>query len=193
MDGRLHDWHADPAVDCAGVTLIELLITCVLLAILASSAVPAFHQFTLDARRTTHVNGLLHALHAARSAAILRGEPTVVCKSADQRQCTPGAASWSDGWIVFANHDHDSPPLVDAGEEILLAQPRIDKLSIESSRSAVNYWPVALAGTTATFIFCDERGTSSARAIIVSQTGRPRISERDSANQPLKCTAGKPN
>jgi type IV fimbrial biogenesis protein FimT len=190
MDGRLHDRGAKAS---SGVTLIELLITLALIAVLATSALPAFRQFSLDARRTTHVNALLHALHAARSAAILRGQPTVICKSADQRRCTPGAASWSEGWIVFANADHDSPPVVDANEDILFVQARVEQLSIESSRNAVFYWPVALAGTTATFIFCDERGTSAARAIIVSQTGRPRISARDSAGKPLKCKAAFPN
>jgi type IV fimbrial biogenesis protein FimT len=186
MDGRLHDRGSNAP---SGLTLIELLITLALIAILAAFALPSFHQLTLDARRTTHVNGLLRALHAARSAAILRGQPTVICKSADQRQCTPGAASWSDGWIVFANADHDAPPIVDANEAILFVQPQVAELSIESSRNAVVYWPVALAGTTTTFIFCDERGTSAARAIIVSQTGRPRISTRDSAGKPLKCKA----
>jgi hypothetical protein len=90
---------------------------------------------------------------------------------------------------VFANADHDSPPIVDANEDILFMEPRVENLAINSSRDAVFYWPVALAGTTATFIFCDERGTNAARAIIVSQTGRPRISTRDSAGKPLKCKA----
>jgi len=189
MDGRLHERRVAAAFACGGVTLIELLMVLLLVAIVASMAAPAFHQLMLDARRTTHVNALLRALHAARSAAILRGQPTVICKSADQRQCTPGAASWSEGWIVFANADHDSPPVVDANEDILFSEPRIAKLSIDSSRNAVVYWPFALAGTTATFIFCDERGAAGARAIIVSQTGRPRISARDSAGKPLKCKA----
>jgi len=187
MDGRLHHPRAGAAHHCCGVTLIELLITLFLIAIVTSVTVPDFRQLMLDARRTTQVNNLLHALHAARSAAILRGQPTVICKSADQRQCTPGSRSWSDGWIVFVNTDHDSPPIVDAGEEVLLVQPRIENLAVDSSRSAVTYWPVALAGTTATFSFCDSRGTRGARAIIISNTGRPRVSERDSANKPLKC------
>jgi type IV fimbrial biogenesis protein FimT len=189
MDGQhpLRSRAYAPTRECVGVTLTELLLVCMIVAICASVAIPGFHRFVLDARRTTHVNALLHTLHAARSAAIMRQEPTVVCKSADQVQCTPAAVSWSDGWIVFANRDHDSPPRVDPGEEPLLVQPAIENLAIRSSRSAVTYWPVALAGTTATFTFCDERGSSSARAIIVSQTGRPRVSERDSAGKALKC------
>jgi type IV fimbrial biogenesis protein FimT len=170
-----------------GATLIELMLVCMLIAVIACFSVPAFHRFALDARRTTYVNELLHTLHAARSAAIMRQEPTVVCRSADQAQCTPGVGDWSSGWIVFANRDHDSPPSVDAGEMLLLKHPAVTDLAIRNSRAAVTYWPVARAGTTATFIFCDERGSPGARAIIVSQTGRPRVSERDSAGKALKC------
>jgi type IV fimbrial biogenesis protein FimT len=184
MDGRC---TFPRRVEAHGVTLIELLLVCTLVAIISCFAVPAFHRFVLDARRASYVNELLHTLHAARSAAIMRQEPTVVCKSADQAQCTPGAANWSIGWIVFANRDHDSPPFVDPGELLLLRHPAVVDLTIRNSRAAVTYWPVARAGTTATFIFCDERGPSSARAIIVSQTGRPRVSERDSAGKALKC------
>lgn len=186
MDGK-HPFRVGASSRLAGVTLIELLLVLMLIALLASLAVPSFHEFILDARRTAHVNGLLHTLHAARSAAILRNQPTVVCKSADQRRCTPTASGWGDGWIVFVNKDHDSPPVVDRDEAVLLVQPRVERFTIQSSRSAVTYWPFALAGTTATFVFCDERGARAARAIIVSQTGRPRISARDSAGKPLRC------
>jgi hypothetical protein len=46
---------------------------------------------------------------------------------------------------------------------------------------------VALAGTTVSFVFCDQRGNSAARAIIVSQTGRPRVAAHDAAGKPLRC------
>src|SRR5690606_7583289 len=130
---------------------------------------------------------LLHTLHAARGAAIKRAEPTVVCKSVSGVQCSPEALSWSSGWIVFANRDGDLPPMVDEGEPILLRHPGNDALSIRANRDALMYWPFSLGGTSASFIFCDVRGSLAARAIVVSQTGRPRVSSRDSAGRPLQC------
>ena len=106
MDGK-RPVRAAARSHLAGITLIELLFVLLVIALLASLAAPSFHEFILDARRTAHVNGLLHTLHAARSAAILRNQPTVVCKSADQRRCTPTASGWGDGWIAFVNKDHD--------------------------------------------------------------------------------------
>lgn len=170
-----------------GMTLVELVSVCALLAVIAAWAAPGFHELFLNARRTEQVNGLLRALHAARSAAILRAEPVVLCKSRDGRQCSTDASPWTLGWIVFANSDSDSPPKVDRGEEILMRQGAVPRFAVFANRNAVTYWPVALAGTTVSFVFCDERGAREARAIIVSYTGRPRISNRDASGRALVC------
>lgn len=170
-----------------GWTAIELLTVCAVIAVLATLAAPGFRELMLDARRTDRMNAMLRALHGARSAAILRAEPVVICKSSDGRRCTPEAASWSEGWIVFANRDRDSPPQVDANEPVLSVEPRTERLRVSANRHALVYWPVSLAGTTASIVFCDERGPRAARAIIVSYTGRPRISGRDASGRALGC------
>jgi len=175
------------ATGARGVTLIELFVTLLIVATLVALGAPSFREMTLNARRTEQVNALLRALHGARSAAILRAEPVVICKSRDGTQCSTDTSAWSDGWIAFANRDHDSPPRLDAGESLLMIQPPSKHVVVRANRNAVTYWPVALAGTTASFVFCDERGTTAARAIIVSQTGRPRVSARDAAGKPLRC------
>jgi len=40
---------------------------------------------------------------------------------------------------------------------------------------------------TASFTFCDERGPRAARAVIISQTGRPRVAASDASGDPLTC------
>ncbi|HJS21579.1 MAG TPA: GspH/FimT family protein [Steroidobacteraceae bacterium] len=162
-------------------------MTLALVAIILGIGAPSFHEIALNARRTEQVNALLRGLHFARSAAILRAEPVVLCKSGGGSQCVADASAWSDGWIVFANRDRDSPPRVDPGETVLAIQPPAEQVVLRANRDAVTYWPFALAGTTVSFVFCDERGSSAARAIIVSQTGRPRMSNRDASGRPLSC------
>lgn len=170
-----------------GLTLIELLIACALAAIILSFAIPAFERFTLDARRTRQVNALVRALHLARSSAILRAVPVAICRSTTGASCTPGSRDWSAGYIVFANLDRDSPAQVDRGEPLLHVEPRIEAMTVTANRDALLYWPVSMAGTTATITFCDERGTAAARAVIISHTGRPRISQKDSSGRPIRC------
>lgn len=171
-----------------GITLLETLVACVVLAILAAMAVPAFEEFRLNARRTSELNAMLRSLHQARSHAILRAVPVAICKSSNGWQCTPDAENWSAGYLMFANTDRDSPPQVDRDEPVLRVAPRVERLTITANRNALTYWPVSVAGTTASIVFCDQRGSAAARAIIVSYTGRPRISQRDASGRPLQCT-----
>lgn len=91
----------------AGMTLIELLITLLLLAIMAALGVPTFTDLLLEMRMTTQVNRLVHAVHLAKHAAHVTLSQTVLCKSTDGRQCG-GSPHWHDGWIVFVNRDADS-------------------------------------------------------------------------------------
>lgn len=171
----------------SGITLLELLIVMTLVAIILGAGAPSFREIALNARRAEQVNALLRGLHVARSTAILRAEPIVLCKSGGGSQCLTDARAWSDGWLMFANRDRDSPPRVDPGESVLAIQPPTERIVVRANRNAVIYWPFALAGTTVSFVFCDERGASAARAIIVSQTGRPRVSNRDAAGRQLWC------
>lgn len=178
--------HRTPPAQ-GGLTLTELLIACALAAIVLGLGIPAFDRFMLDARRTTQVNAMVRALHQARSAAILRAVPVALCRSTDGVTCTPGARTWSDGYIIFANLDRDSPPKVDRGEPVLHFEPAVKEMSVTSNRDALVYWPVSMAGTTATITFCDERGSRAARAVIISYTGRPRVSQRDASGRPIRC------
>jgi len=171
-----------------GLTLVELLTACAIAAVVLGIGVPSFERFMLDARRTSHVNAFVRALHLARSTAIQRALPVAICRSSTGTQCTPGARDWSVGYIVFVNRDRDSPPRADVGEEILLVAPRVDHVAISANRDALLYWPVSLAGTTATISFCDRRGSDAARAVIVSHTGRPRIARRDASGRAIRCS-----
>jgi len=177
--------HRLPA---SGFTLAELLIAIALMAIVTALAAPSFKEAMLNSRRASEVNTLLRALHLARAEAIKRAVPMAVCKSNSGWQCTPDTGTWSDGYIVFSNDDRDSPPRVDRDEQVLMIQPRVDRLRIDANRNSLIYWPVSLAGTTASIVFCDERGSRAARAIVISHTGRPRVSQRDASGKALRCT-----
>jgi hypothetical protein len=67
-----------------------------------------------------------------------------------------------------------SPPRLEPGDELLQVVALPATVEVRSTRAAVQYWPSARAGTTATFVFCDRRGLAAPRTVIISQTGRPR-------------------
>jgi type IV fimbrial biogenesis protein FimT len=172
-----------------GITLVELITTVGIVAILSSIAVPSFSHLRNDAERTTTVNGFLHALYLARSESIKRGQVVSICKSADGSTCAGKGANWSEGWMVFANNDRDDLPVRDPDEPVLLVNEGWQAGSIDSNREAYSFRPYQQAVVNGTIVFCDPRGSAHARAIIISHTGRPRVAQRDSSNRALQCPA----
>lgn len=80
-----------------GFTLIELMVTVSILAILLGIGVPSFRA-TIQGNRVASVSSdLVAALHFARSEAVRRGENVTLCSSNDQATCS---GDWVDGWVV---------------------------------------------------------------------------------------------
>ena len=84
-----------------GFTLLELLITMAMAAILLTLAVPSFQYVTNANRIAGEVNGLLGDLQFARAEAIKEGRSITVCVSTDGATCA-NSTTWQSGWIVFS-------------------------------------------------------------------------------------------
>lgn len=159
-----------------GHTLAELLVVLALAAILAGLAMPAFAGLLQDSRRDAIVHGLLHAVHTARQLAALRGEDLRLCGSADQQRCS-GSTNWSGGLLV-----------TDAAGTVWRSQPAaVGAPRLRSNRTVIGFEAGTSFATPATIVVCDRRGAAAARAVIVSRSGRPRVSDRDASNRPLQC------
>jgi len=88
----------------SGFTMLELVITMSIVAILAMIAVPGFQYVTTSNRVSTEVNGLLGDMQYARNEALKEGLPITICASANPTAVPPscsGSTSWQSGWIVF--------------------------------------------------------------------------------------------
>lgn len=173
-----------------GFTLLELLTTVSVVAILGTLAAPTFGSLRLDSARTAAVNSFFHSLFLARSEAIKRGTVVSLCKSPDGQHCTSGkTAQWTEGYVVFVNQDRDEPVQIDAGEEVLQVVGPWDTGRITANRESFSFRPYTQGVVNGTVVFCDTRGADHARAIIISHTGRPRISQRDASNRRLSCNS----
>ncbi|MDP1557435.1 MAG: GspH/FimT family pseudopilin [Nitrosomonas sp.] len=166
-----------------GVTLIELLVTMSVLAILLAVGVPSFGQFTSNNRLNNFSNSLFSNLALARSEAIKRSGRVVICKSADGSACS-GTEDWSQGWIIFADVDNDAS--MDNGEQIIHRMPTMPAGYRFVGNSAIsNYVSYDAQGMTkltsgafqaGTFTLCPPEPAiaGSGRQIILSSSGRAR-------------------
>lgn len=99
-----------PVTGASGFTLIELMVTVAVLAILATLAAPSFNNLIHSNRLTGAANDLVAAFQVARMEAIRRGESVVICPSSDGAVCS--GTDWSR-FIVFSdangNHQVNAP------------------------------------------------------------------------------------
>jgi type IV fimbrial biogenesis protein FimT len=161
-----------------GFSLVELLITVVILAVLAAIAVPAFSQIIARNRLATAANELLWILKVARAEAIKSGYRTVICASADQINCS---GSWHDGWMLFIDRNRTAKPSSPAS--ILHVRGAFAKAVTISGngkiKSNIAYQPNGQLGAISgllqngTFSLSVEGGKSL--QIVISTSGRPHV------------------
>lgn len=83
-----------------GFTLVELMITLALLAIVANIAVPAFDGLIVRNRQQALMEQVEKTLNNARADAVLKRRTVEICGSNNGENCS---ANWSDGWLVRAS------------------------------------------------------------------------------------------
>lgn len=154
-----------------GFTLVELMITLAVVAILISLAAPSFQLAIQNNRLTTQVNNLVTALSLARSEAIRRGATVTVCKSNGGAACT-AAGDWDQGWVVFT--DPTTPGTIDNAADIIRVYEQAPGVTVRTGANFVSYLASGTVSAIATFGVCDARGTASARAVAVNVLGRAR-------------------
>lgn len=85
-----------------GFTLLELLVTITIAAILVAIAVPSFRTTIQKHRLRSATDNLQAAIDYARSEAVLRGTYVSVCASADGATCS-ATKTYETGWLVYAH------------------------------------------------------------------------------------------
>jgi type IV fimbrial biogenesis protein FimT len=173
-----------------GLTLVEVLCTVSIVAILSAIAIPNLGDLRRSVARRTAVNELMHAVFLARSKAIMTNSVVSLCPSGNGIRCGEPSSNWADGWIVFRNSDGDLPAVRDPNEEIIYRNSGWIGGLVTSNRDSYSFRATSQFDVNGTMIFCDlRRKSADARAIIISHTGRPRIALRDASNRAIRCPA----
>jgi type IV fimbrial biogenesis protein FimT len=172
-------------------SLHETLVTLAVIGTVSAVAVPSLQQLITSQRMSTGVNSLVTALHLTRSEAIKRNKNAVLCPSTDGRACRnsgAGDTAWEEGYLLYI--DRDGNHEFDADETAVRLFGATEGLYIRSSehRDHVTYQPDGRAsGSNLSFTFCDKHGRGTPRAVIVSNSGRPRTATRNASGSPIAC------
>lgn len=115
-----------------GMTMIELLVTMSIVAIMAAMAVPAFNKMLTNNRAQAQAGLLFRSLNYARSEAVRRSTTIKVRPLS--------GTDWTQGWRVWIDADGDDA--FDAGEEELQHQdPLTGGPTIFTAVSVIGFLP----------------------------------------------------
>jgi len=157
-------------VPAAGFSLVELMVTLTVAAILAMIAAPSFRTYMLNTRRDSIVDGLVASLHYARNQALNLDQTTTLCAGTPGTSCTGG--SWANGWEVVT--------VPAASATVMLATHALQAAGTTPTLSAADpafaFNGVGLVtgmGATGSELMtvCDTRGASMARAVEINRAG----------------------
>jgi len=169
-----------------GFTLLELMITMAIAAILLTVAVPSFQTTISNNRLATQTNSLVTDINIARSEAAKRGTGVVLCSSSNPNApaptCIGAGNAWTSGWIVFVNGpgDTDASQFDVATDELIKVGQAIGRTATILTANTLNTFTYNGDGTSsiavnADFSICDDRGEPFGRQVQIRPTGRPRL------------------
>lgn len=156
------------------------MFTVLIAAILMAIAIPGFRVIAQNTQQRNVISDLNAALSKMRTEAAARHIGVSLCASADQTTCS-GAVTWETGWIIFI----DGSPgvaangVLDAGENIIQVHEALPSgvtlRTLGLTSSVLTLSADGLPAARATFRYCDERGLTSLRAIVVGASGVVRM------------------
>jgi type IV fimbrial biogenesis protein FimT len=167
-----------------GFTLIELMVTLSIAAVLMVVAVPSLTAYKRNAELTSATNTLLAALNAARGEAMKRGMNTMVVP-------TDNGTDWKTGWVVFVDQDRTQTYDASADVTVLSQSPLPGYFTASGTGTAKANPPYVMfdasgysklknagfSSLTFTLARSDLSGTEQTeqtRLIVIAKTGRAR-------------------
>lgn len=111
-----------------GMTLIELLSTLAISAVLGLVALPSLYETLQNHRLRSSAQGLFQVLSSARASAVMRNNQVSVWN-------TDG--DWRDGVEIFLDHNENGEP--SSGEQILYRAASQNNIKISGNRWVSDY------------------------------------------------------
>lgn len=175
----------------SGFTLLEVMVTITVAAILVGLALPNFTELIKNNRLLTKSNEMVIAINTARQYAISRSLPVLVCHSANANSasssCGGSGSNWNTGYLIYSVKPYTALPT--ALRAYISSDELLSKVDLKGDDNvtvtpavATDY--IAFAGNGLLFLsanitidICDDRTQELGNRITVSTAGRTSTQE----------------
>lgn len=158
-----------------GFTLVELMITVAVLAVMLTIGFPSFQSVLRSNRIATATNEMIASMSLARSEAIKNTHGAGVCASTAGADCD--GASWGDGWLVWDDTNGDG--VLDDGETVLRFTAGNPKVSGDATDLIIAYDARGrrrAAADQVVMLRPDECGSQPLqRSLLINRTGQIKV------------------
>jgi len=156
-----------------GLTLVELMVVLVIVAILVAAAGPGLMQLVRSNKTQTIATSFVAAVNYARTESLKRNLPVGMCISSDGAACTAGT-DWGLGSLVYVDENLDGDK--DAADDVLKVFPAVAAgyTLTATTASEIFYRPDGSLSAGVTFGVCDPgKDTEIGQTITIDVVGRP--------------------
>ncbi|TDQ50350.1 GspH/FimT family pseudopilin [Permianibacter aggregans] len=176
-----------------GFTLVELMIVIAIAGITLGLGYPSMKNLIIKSRVNGYAHTLLSTVHSARQTAIMRNEYITVCASANGSSCD---TDWSKGHLIFIDQN--------GNRELDIEDTRLNYINGINDADNVKWQSFKIAKTlqflptgitnhqNGTFTVCGLGKVKYAKAVIITKTGRPRVSQDSNDDGVDEGASGKP-
>jgi len=171
-----------------GYTLLEMLITMLVIALLSTLVGPGLINTIDRNRRQATVGDMYGMLTTARSEAVGQSVSVVACGSTDQASCNTN--NWEAGWIIFADDGTGGGTADDGSRHADEPMLRVGQAAGGSMTIRTRNFPSAGAIAFNQDGFADARGTivicdgdpDGALALVLNLSGQARMAVDEDAD-----------
>ena len=173
-----------------GFTIIELMVTIAVAAIVITIAIPSMSDFIVKMRVDNEISQLNRLVLTARNTAISTEQTVTFCPLGENNVCTN---NWDNELSVFidlnGNGTYEPPatiPAIPAPPALPIPYERILKVKSSTTagdsitylgQSRITFSPTGiLASGASTFLYCPSSDKALARALVLSISGRTVLS-----------------
>ena len=166
-----------------GFTLLELLISLVIVVILVAMGVPAMTELFDRMRTEDAVSRWQADLTYARHAAVTYNTIVTMCPVATDNTC---ANDWSGGYYIFV--DSDGNGAVDEGDEVLHRRSAVDQRDhtrASDGMTVIRFDTEGFSPNSGVLVYCpNDVNSEFSQGLVIRGTGQTRRAETELTCEP---------